>query len=73
MIQRMPRGPFGKLAREELGERLPLEVLKSAAGFYLGTASEDGPVSRESLEYWPSSAQALHALAVGDWTQRDTL
>ncbi len=60
----------GKLARE-CGFRLPLEVLKSNAGFYLGTASpEHGPVSRESEEYWRTQEAAAAALESGEWTQR---
>jgi len=65
----------GQLAREA-GLRLPLQVLQSAAGYYLGTADEEGPVSRESVEYWPTEAQAQTALAGiegTDWTQRTQL
>jgi hypothetical protein len=29
-------------------------VLRSAAGHYIGTADDDGPVSRESVEYFPT-------------------
>ncbi len=70
--QTITRGPIGKLAYEILGQRLPLQVLESAAGFYLGTADESGPVSRESLEYWPTREAAADALAGGseNWTQR---
>ena len=56
-----------------MGDSLPLAVLKSAKGFYLGTTDESGPVSRESVEYWVSEAAALKALrgtAGVDWTQR---
>lgn len=63
--------PTGKLAEELLGEKLPLRICRSAAGFYLGTVSEDGfPASRESVQYWPDRAAAMHALATGEWTQR---
>lgn len=70
--QSITRGPIGMLAYEILGQRLPLQVLKSAGGFYLGTANESGPVSRESLEYWPTNEAAADALAGGQecWTQR---
>lgn len=37
----------GYLALALLGERRPLQVLPSAAGHYIGTADEDGLVSRE--------------------------
>jgi hypothetical protein len=46
-------------------------VLKSTAGYYIGTATEEGPCSRESLEYWPSDTAAQQALSSGAWTQRD--
>ncbi len=43
----------GKLA-EVAGKCFPLQVLKSRAGYYIGTCDEDGlPYSRESVEYWP--------------------
>lgn len=63
----------GDLAREHCGLRLPLEVLRSGRGYYLGTANDSGPVSRESLEYWPSHAAAATALSSDPptWTQRD--
>lgn len=69
------RAPTGKLAFESLGVRLPLQVLQSAAGFYIGTFDDEGPVSRESLEYFGTREQAEKAFATGDeaggWTQRD--
>ncbi len=56
------------------GEQFPVRVLKSAAGFYLGTTSADGlPFSRESVEYWPSDVDAALALENGTWTQRTDL
>ncbi len=46
-------------------------VLKSAAGFYIGTfCPVEGPISRESQEYWRTEAQAEKALQTGRWTQR---
>lgn len=69
----VPSGvPCGKIAFDFLGRRYPLQVLQSHRGFYLGTADECGPVSRESEEYWPTSNAAQAALE-GDpsgWTQR---
>ena len=62
---------IGKLAAQA-GYPLPLEVLSSAAGFYIGTFSPtEGPISRESAEYFPTEAAAENALASGEWTQRD--
>lgn len=60
---------FGLMA-EQYGEKLPLEVYRSQAGFYLGTYSERGPFTRESEEYWRKEEQAEQALATGKWTQR---
>ena len=63
--------PTGHLAYRELGLTLPVGVLCSAAGFYLGTSDETGfPVSRESAEYFNTHDQAEQALASGNWTQR---
>lgn len=65
--------PHGLLARDLTGRRLPLRVLPCARGYYLGTADEAGPVSRESVETWASPAAAAEAMASGPdaWTQRD--
>jgi hypothetical protein len=60
---------FGHLAFFHTGRYLPLEVLHSAAGPYIGTRDAQGPVSRESSEYFRSSAAAQRALARGGWTQ----
>lgn len=60
----------GQLARAS-GLTLELQVLQSAGGFYLGTCTADGPFSRESVEYWPSSTEAAVALKNGTWTQRE--
>jgi hypothetical protein len=49
---------------------LPLEICQSCAGFYIGTCDEDGPVSRESAEYFPSREAAAAAFDAGDWTPR---
>lgn len=57
--------PFGILASQNCGPTLPLEVLKSAAGFYIGTSTQEGPYTRESAEYWNQVA-----LENGLWTQR---
>ena len=64
-----PAAPLGLLAAH-VGKRLPLQVLRSAAGHYIGTFDDDGPVSRESVEYFPSHEAARHALETGAWTQR---
>lgn len=68
--QDQPVGPVGCLAKAFCSLSLPLAVLQSARGFYLGTADQDGPCTRESVQYWPSEADAKKALATGMWTQR---
>lgn len=68
----MNRSPLlqrrGKLARES-GFNLPIQVLESARGFYIGTFDDTGPVSRESLEYYDTRSQAEYALSKNTWTQ----
>ena len=61
---------FGQLALAATWAKLPLQVCSSRAGFYLGTYDDEGPCSRESVQYWPTKALAEQALATGMWTQR---
>jgi len=61
----------GCLALAHCGKRLRLQVLQSAHGFYIGTATEDGPFSRESVEYFDTAKRAQDALDGGTWTQKD--
>ncbi len=63
--------PSGRLALIYCGLRLEHQVLRSAAGYYIGTLNEDMPCSRESAEYFKTQAQADDALATGHWTQRE--
>ena len=65
-----PTSVRGQLAWRYCEIALPVQVLKSGNGFYLGTADNQGPCSRESEEYWPDSQSAEAALASGQWTQR---
>ncbi len=61
---------FGKLAAQ-CGQRLPLQVCQSRAGFYVGTLTVEGlPNSRESAENWPQRELAAQALCAGTFTQR---
>jgi hypothetical protein len=70
MIVPDTRTQFGLLALA-IGQRLPLQVCRSAAGFYIGTLDADGlPYSRESTEYWRRAKAAAEALQHGHWTQR---
>lgn len=63
----------GILAARCAGLNLPLQVLHSRAGFYIGTADEvSGPVSRESVEYFTTQDSADLALLTGNWTQRES-
>ena len=61
---------IGKLAKEILGVELPVTVLESRAGFYLGTQDNGVPVSRESEEYFADRNVAETALRSGKFTQR---
>jgi len=61
----------GLLAKKFCNLSLPLEVLSSNAGFYIGTTNDTGfPVSRESVEYYPNLEAAEDALADNTFTQR---
>jgi hypothetical protein len=62
---------FGYLARTILGELHAVRVLRSNAGYYIGTASGNGsPISRESQEYYPTEVDAINAILDNSWTQR---
>lgn len=63
---------YGVLAAQ-CGEVLPMQVLQSGGGFYLGTCTDRGPFTRESLETWRTAAQAEKAWANGRWSQKDRL
>lgn len=60
---------YGVLALS-IGLVLPLQVLQSNAGYYIGTYDDEGPVSRESHEYFSSNEKAQKALETGAWSQR---
>ena len=63
---------MGELALRYCKLFLPLEVLRSNAGYYIGTYNNaSGPCSRESVEYFRTEEAAALALAIGNWTQRD--
>ena len=61
---------FGILAIRYGNLRLPLAVMQSHAGYYIGTHDDGSPVSRESGEYFPTHDDAQRALESGNWTQR---
>jgi len=63
---------YGRLAYVFCGKRLPLDVLHSNRGFYIGTYDDvDGPCSRESIEYFDEETEAKLALVTGNWTQKE--
>jgi hypothetical protein len=61
---------IGKVAQHYCGVKLPVTVMQSAKGFYLGTISEGVPISRESTEYFRTHDEATQALESGKWLQR---
>jgi hypothetical protein len=63
----------GFLAKQYCGKTLPLQVMQSQAGFYIGTANEDGlPCSRESNGYFSTREKAQKALDSGEWSQKES-
>ena len=51
------------------GTLLPVQVVETAAGFYIGTIGDDGlPFSRESEETYAAAADAQAALDADTWT-----
>ncbi|MBE8597348.1 hypothetical protein [Xenorhabdus sp. BG5] len=64
--------PIGFLALQYCHKQLPLTVLQTRAGFYIGTTEGGVPCSRESMEYFASREQAEFALKQGRWTQRQS-
>lgn len=61
---------FGMIAVKYGYGKLPLQVLRSGGGWYIGTFTEEGPISRESEEYWSTEEEAQKALVDSSWTQR---
>lgn len=52
------------------GELLPLKVLHSNAGYYIGTVKGEETFTRESEEYWGVRSDAQNALDYRIWTPR---
>ncbi|MCG3472486.1 hypothetical protein L7750_19585 [Xenorhabdus bovienii] len=63
---------IGFLALQYCHKQLPLTVLQTRAGFYIGTTDDGVPCSRESVEYFARREQAEFALKQGQWTQRQS-
>jgi hypothetical protein len=61
---------YGRLAFVHCKKREEVRILRSQAGFYIGTLSEDMPCSRESNEYFPTEQKAFAALRDDTWTQK---
>lgn len=64
---------IGFLALQYCHKQLPLTVLQTRVGFYIGTMEDGVPCSRESVEYVASRVQAEFALKQGQWTQRQSV
>lgn len=64
---------FGLLAHQATGELLTNKVLKSKAGYYIGTELDGVPCTRESREYYEYSFDAKVRLITQSWTQRTQL
>uniref|UniRef100_UPI0039F6A6B6 hypothetical protein n=1 Tax=Sulfuriferula sp. GW6 TaxID=3345112 RepID=UPI0039F6A6B6 len=63
----------GQLAKTWCNLDLPLQVLQNhkKGRFYIGTFDPgDGPISRESEEYFDTREAAQAALDAGTWTQK---
>lgn len=73
MLGSEARAGFGMLAELAFHVKLPLSILKSNAGFYIGTADHEGPCSRESNEYFSEREHAEFAFETGKWTQKTSL
>lgn len=58
---------YGYLA-SRIGIYLPLLVIGSDEGFYIGTW-QNGPITRESKEYFSNGKSAQQALNSNNWTQ----
>ncbi|HBC0114028.1 TPA: hypothetical protein JEX52_005524, partial [Escherichia coli] len=57
--------PTSGILAAKAGYTLPLQILSSARGYYIGTQCDEGPVSRESEEYFRNYEQAVRALENG--------
>ncbi|MBK0035155.1 hypothetical protein IBT47_22975 [Erwinia sp. S43] len=63
----------GFLAQKYLNVVLPLEVMQSGRGYYIGTADQESgaPATRESNEYFRKKIDAENALKANLWTQKE--
>ena len=59
-----------QLAKRWCNLDLPLKVCHSAAGYYIGSWDAEGPVSRDSEEYYRTEQLAQAALDNNTFTQR---
>lgn len=50
-----------------------VQVLRSGAGWYIGTADEEGPYCRCSVEYFSTKAEAEQALEELAFTERQCI
>ncbi|MEM7775923.1 MAG: hypothetical protein AAF732_09965 [Pseudomonadota bacterium] len=64
----------GVLAKKFGNANAPLQILKSAAGYYIGTLDKAGlPFTRESACYWDTRKAAESALQSGLFPQKLSL
>ncbi|WP_404653260.1 hypothetical protein [Bradyrhizobium sp. USDA 336] len=62
-----------QLMHEREAAETGIKVCRSAAGYYLGRIGPEGPVDRDSEQYWREKDAASAALANGEWTSRSGL
>lgn len=66
-VRNTPDGDLAVVCGDDL---LVVAVIRSAAGFYIGTTAKSGDGCRVSAEYWRHREAAEEALANGWWTLR---
>ena len=62
-------GGIGLKAKRVAGLEIELQIWQSQAGYYIGCWTEEGPYSRESVEYFRTEKAAQRALETDNWTQ----
>ena len=67
---RMSKPKYGYLVKKFSGEKLPLEILSSPYGWYIGTRKDGSPYTQESAELYSTAKAAERAFRTGRWTQR---
>ena len=65
-----PKTKYGYLVKKFEGLKLPLEILSSPYGWYIGTRKDGSPYTQESAELYSTAKAAERAFRTGQWTQR---